>query len=366
MPSYQYSVLKDIIQKCFTYIIEGHNMLKKYSFSIPILLLLLIFNTASASLKDDSNIIFDWAEQQFPQLFPPTGQTTQTFDIWYYRYYPDTGIILAVDNNSQVYVMGGEFGNSPVLVGAVLDFITAISGKSRIVNPGNGNCQAIINPSVGTVLTYDDGSTTTILENTSTYFKFKDESATEDTFFTSTSSGTTTGYYKIINGNVYFIHTEAIGEDHFTYDSTISETTKDIFGADSSSSYLFTHTPYIFSGPAYEVCEKQSWYVAEYTSKWTGTQIIDGVESSINETILGGGSTVMIDEMNKSVTVPAGTFNTYKRIDIFTGSKHNENLDNASIYSISWYDIKSGILVKSQNYQNGRLFSPTQLISLSQ
>ncbi len=123
-------------------------MLKQYYFSFSLLLLLLIFNTAYASLEDDSNTIFNWAEQQYPEYFSPAGQTTQIWGVWYFRFYPDKGIYLGVNNLGNVHVIGGVFGNNPLFVGMAASFLNIIL-DGGIINPGNGNCVATVLTPVG-------------------------------------------------------------------------------------------------------------------------------------------------------------------------------------------------------------------------
>lgn len=83
-------------------------MFKNNYLIISLIFLLINFNSALASLKDDSDTIFNWAELQYPEYFSPTEQPSQTLDVWYYRHYPVTGIYVGVNNLKQVYVMGGH------------------------------------------------------------------------------------------------------------------------------------------------------------------------------------------------------------------------------------------------------------------
>lgn len=68
------------------------------------------------SLKNSTETIFNWAETQFSQYFPPK-QLTQNFGPWQYRYYPSTGIYVGINNDDNgVYVLGGKFGQTPLFV----------------------------------------------------------------------------------------------------------------------------------------------------------------------------------------------------------------------------------------------------------
>lgn len=61
----------------------------------------------ASSLQD---CIFNWAELAYPQLLSPAGATSSTFPPYYYRYYKNTGVYLAVSlTDDNVYVLGGLF-----------------------------------------------------------------------------------------------------------------------------------------------------------------------------------------------------------------------------------------------------------------
>lgn len=77
--------------------------------------------------------LLDWAERKFPNYFP-SHRPDQFAAPYIYRHYPETGIYLGVDG-TQVYVMGGPFGASPVYVGQVGDFLPATPSAP----PGTGN-----------------------------------------------------------------------------------------------------------------------------------------------------------------------------------------------------------------------------------
>lgn len=66
--------------------------------------------------------LFDFAERSFPAYFP-SAQPSRTVDTWFYRYYPQTQIYLAVIAG-RVYVMGGSFGPEVVSVGLLTDYVT--------------------------------------------------------------------------------------------------------------------------------------------------------------------------------------------------------------------------------------------------
>jgi len=52
-----------------------------------IFLLFSVFSSqvVSANLYSDSDLLFDWAENQYPELFSPSNQSSEKLDIWYFR-----------------------------------------------------------------------------------------------------------------------------------------------------------------------------------------------------------------------------------------------------------------------------------------
>jgi cytochrome c553 len=94
----------------------------------------------------DANALFDWAEGRFAALFPG-HKTTLTLDIYLYRFYPETGIYLAV-GGQDVYVL--VVGRPLIRVGALADFacqvnpascvtVSSLNGKTLYETPlGNG------------------------------------------------------------------------------------------------------------------------------------------------------------------------------------------------------------------------------------
>jgi hypothetical protein len=84
--------------------------------------------------------LMDFAEGAFPQYFPG-HKTTQAFQGFVFRFYPETGVYLGVAVTASagyqvggVYVMGGSFGNSPVYVGPSTTFATTTGDASASAN----------------------------------------------------------------------------------------------------------------------------------------------------------------------------------------------------------------------------------------
>jgi len=90
--------------------------------------------TGSTSLRADE--LFGWAERNYPTLFPE-GQTTNTWDVFLYRFYPtsaesSSGVYLGV-SNGRVFLLGDSLTNGQILdVGAIDDFLGPVRGPLSV------------------------------------------------------------------------------------------------------------------------------------------------------------------------------------------------------------------------------------------
>lgn len=89
------------------------------------LLITLLFTvcsfTAHADNLSDSNTLFDWAENMYPQFFSPSGMETSELEGYLVRYYEDTDTYVGT-SSEEVYVYGQDF-NGLAKVGQICDFI---------------------------------------------------------------------------------------------------------------------------------------------------------------------------------------------------------------------------------------------------
>jgi hypothetical protein len=76
---------------------------------------------AYADNLSDSNTVFDWAENMYPQFFGRSGTETTPLEGYLIRYYPDTDTYVGT-MGEDVYVYGTEF-NGLLRVGFISDFI---------------------------------------------------------------------------------------------------------------------------------------------------------------------------------------------------------------------------------------------------
>ena len=85
---------------------------------------------AQAYSADLAEKLFALAESSYAELFP-SKQATRSFQGWSYRYYPETGITLAVID-AGVYALGGTFGPEAMHLGPITNFVQApATGKDR-------------------------------------------------------------------------------------------------------------------------------------------------------------------------------------------------------------------------------------------
>ena len=87
-----------------------------------LLFLLLISTTSSAeNFLINSNKLFNFAEQSYPEFFSPAGMPTIGLENYLVRYYPDTGNYIGT-RGGDVYVYGDIF-NGLLRVGVISDYI---------------------------------------------------------------------------------------------------------------------------------------------------------------------------------------------------------------------------------------------------
>ena len=79
----------------------------------------LALTTDPAAVAEISRLL-DWAERQFPELFP-TSEINQVFDPYIYRFYPRSGNYLGVDGRA-IRVLGPVSNNQMLEVGTLDDY----------------------------------------------------------------------------------------------------------------------------------------------------------------------------------------------------------------------------------------------------
>ncbi|MDT8363661.1 MAG: hypothetical protein RQ714_03295 [Nitrosomonas sp.] len=96
---------------------------------------------ATADVTSDTETVLNWAESAFPEFFP-NHQTTQGFENWLFRFYPETGIYAGINRQDIAgYVMGGTFGKAPLRIGTLAELVQDVADSG-----GNGSivrCQKV-------------------------------------------------------------------------------------------------------------------------------------------------------------------------------------------------------------------------------
>jgi len=114
-------------QELFLFPYPGFRLIKTMK-KIIFFLLLFLVNPIFSDEKSDSDLLFDFAEIQFPDLFSPSKQSSQIENLWYYRYYPDTdtyiGSYITSHQESSVFVLGNAFGQEPLDVGLLSELLS--------------------------------------------------------------------------------------------------------------------------------------------------------------------------------------------------------------------------------------------------
>ncbi len=280
---------------------------------------------AAVSPAQAAEQLLNFAETTFPNFFP-SHQSTGTFDPFLFRYYPQTGIYVGVVVKANmgftldgVYVMGGPFGNAPVYVGQLSQFITPVDpGTGGPTGPNNGCYDLALHDATGTrivvVMQHSGVSTGTqtmdwLVKGPKT---FEGQSAIETDFRisgtmtaqgqTSSTDFTTTSYGR------------ATGSAEVTsYGSQTSKTTSMPGGFTQTSSTKTVYTPpwvsRVFALAVGQSTTESSTSVITTTTSMSGT----GVTLPPTTTTTTTTSTMTTKFVGREqVTVPAGTYNTCK------------------------------------------------------
>jgi len=90
-------------------------------FTTLLFLALIPAISAAENFLINSNKLFNFAEDSYPDLFSPTGTETTTLDEYLVRYYPNTDTYIGT-KGEEVYVYGNVFGGLRK-AGVITDFI---------------------------------------------------------------------------------------------------------------------------------------------------------------------------------------------------------------------------------------------------
>jgi hypothetical protein len=286
-----------------------------------------------ADILADSNTIFNWAEEEFPQFFSPTPQTTLFVDPWYYRYYSNTGNYVGVNRDEEmVYVLGASTNNTVLRIASVDELLPL-----TLLNTGNNpntstNCVSL--PLIATGSHY-------ILNTTANDTNFTSD-VTHNLVSNTTSEETIISQGTTLRINQHYtINNNIISINNISSQTSISGfevTTQTVFSPEKTAI-------------AYQYCTGQTH--RDESNATISTITAFGSNASQLNTI----SIRTINAINESITTPAGTFLTIKSTDEYT-------TNGESGTTILWLDQATGIPVQQKNYNSlGILTNHIEVIS---
>lgn len=135
--------------------------IKQFIVSACTVILIGNIHSAAADTASDTEILLNWVENTYPQLFP-SRQATQSVEPWLYRYYPESKIYAGINkSDNAVYVLGGTFGDAPTKIDALANLISQINNSG-----GNGSIAACDAAKIPSGVSYrQSGNVVTITSN---------------------------------------------------------------------------------------------------------------------------------------------------------------------------------------------------------
>lgn len=288
---------------------------------------------------DKTDRLMDWAEATFYELFSPGGQTSQTIVIddpnspfigeWYYRFYPQTGDFIALKNKTDIYLLGGIFGDQPTRVDSLDNLLQNV--------PKEGNCNNVPLPTAGQVAEYDINDIAenlkgtliaTIKESTSTKLVIEQSIIGEN----KTVKTTETSTFKII--------------DNFLFETknvTVSNQTG--FNISSTLSY----EPDILRGPRLVYCQGTDWQATKSVATATLTPSLGTARPEDAPLSRGKVNAIEID-----LNTAAGTFKTVKETIYDDDGERTER----------WISIDNGLVILERVTNKDNTLSSIQILKL--
>lgn len=263
------------------------------------------------SHADATSQLLNWAEDQYPSFFP-THEATLASPPFLYRHYAKSGIYVGVAAGGDVtypdgvYVMGGEFGPAPQFVGAVNSFITPMNQSSAYPKVSPWVTDYFVYSNVVTP-SPSSGAAPTSTIVTRSYRDVTPEGAA--TRVDSSSSAFTSQATRVLDSN----------------------------GATSTLSAGINHCTYT---PAYRATPSPGSVVEDRGSTASSESCNMGPGTS---TTVGSYSSTWLNSAIELVTVPAGTFPTFKYKIVRSYSDKN---GTATTNETCWIDLRTGRTAK--------------------
>jgi hypothetical protein len=298
--------------------------------------------------------LMNFAETTFPMYFP-SHQATGTLDPFLFRYYPQTGVYLGVVVKANmgytlngVYVMGGPFGDAPLYVGQLTQFITPTDpGTGGPTGPNNGCYDLGLLEATGTrvdlTMLHNGDSTGTVNQvwTVNGPKTFEGVSAVE-TLIKMTGSLTS-------EGTTANVDSETKGYDKRTGDAEVTSYGMEMVIRTSLAGFDLTMTSKSVGNPPsvdrhYGLAAGQSVTQSSTTTVTSVTTGIPGVPPTPNTSTSTTTETIKFVG-REQVTVPAKTFNACKFETTIAGVPNE--------VTTMWVIDGKGIPVKIQHTTNG-------------
>ncbi len=332
-----------------------------------ILLLILTFSSTSyASFNSDADAIFNWAENNYPDLLK-SKQSSQNIDNWYYRHYPEDNVYVGVNAMGDVYSF---IKNKLQREGSIEDFFDRIHHSDIEItdNSGNGQCVNMPLPDSGLEVNYSisamgetsefnivyDSTSNTFAQSTINIDFNNIVNLAEITDLVNTTDLSNIknlknitelgGITNIITQQNYQIIDNYLYLDSIEVNSTLSLP----YIGDTAIAITTTNSEPQKIGPVLNYCEQQSWSTPEVTQSITSAAIhsIPKLTKTIQSKLIGGS----VEAINEPINISAGYFNTVRIKEYFDHG-----------YAISWFSIDDGIFVKAEIFDHsGELISQTE------
>ncbi len=298
--------------------------------------LILTLQCTYARSNKDADLLFNWGEVLFPTLFSPTTTDSSIFDIYYFRFYSNTGLYLAVSDNDEVFLFDGQ---TLSLVGHVNDYLAGAKDFAG----NNGQCVMIPAP-VGKKIIYTQ-TVTDSTGTTSNEIKTEYLSALNDKeIIKETTENIINGEadFPIITTTTQENNYQIIGEQRalVSQNTTVNISVPGLLldgkqVPDSTTSQTTTFTPNRLEGPFAKLCQGATWNTPEVEQ----STVLDNKTTLSTLSALKG----KIDIINTSKTVKAGTFNT---VQIEINSADANDPEGNQI--LQWIDTQTGVTIQAE------------------
>lgn len=311
--------------------------------------------SAAVSPAQAAEQLLNFAETTFPMFFP-SHQTTATFDPFLFRYYPQTGVYVGVVVKANmgftldgVYVMGGPFGDAPMYVGQLTQFITPVDpGTGGPTGPNNGCFDLGLLETTGTrvdLTMQHSGDATGLLTQVWTINGAKtfEGHAAVETQIKHTGTLTTAGVSAPTDMDIKS-YQKRTGDAEVTSYGSDSVINSSVAGFNMTTTSKSVNTP-PYVDRQYGLAAGQSVTQTMTTAITSTTTGIPGVPSTPQTSTSTTTQTIKFVG-REQVTVPAKTFSACKYETTFSGGGVNT-------MTTSWVIDGKGIPVKTQITVNG-------------